>query len=159
MSTNYPRKWSQIIQGKVPRLRHIVEPISIDEVFIDGRYEQRIRRLEPIWCHIVPLNLHQKQTGVISNFFGLVCNIETNLFDVCIWDERYVRIKSFMQPINNRYGYLFGKEISKKKLLKTDNIHEIDGYNLAEQTDLDELAEATDPDELAEKTDFGKSEK
>ncbi|QEK38049.1 hypothetical protein FZC35_01515 [Candidatus Cytomitobacter indipagum] len=138
MSTNYPNKWNSILQGEMPRFRDFIEPIFIDEVFVDGKYVQKVTKMEQIWCHMAPLNLHQKQTGVIQNFFGIVCNLDTKHFSMAAWNDKYVKVNSFLQPINNRYGYLFAKEIRSQSIFATDNVHiqEIDS-KVQEKNDLD----------------------
>ncbi len=111
------------MQGNVPRLREIIEPIKISEMFLHGKYVQSEHKKEPIWCHVIPLNLHQKQKGLIHNFFGIVCNINVEIFDIGVWNNKYIKINSSLQPINKRYGYFFAKEITQTTLLNTENIH------------------------------------
>ncbi len=128
MTTNYPKKWSSILQGNIPKFRHSIEPISIKETIVNGKYMQMECPQDPIWCHIVPLNLHQKQNGILCNFFAIVCNVNIKEFDLCAWNHKYLKISSRLQPINSdltmhKYGYFFAKEITKHNLLKTMNIH------------------------------------
>ncbi len=119
MTTKGPR-WNDIRQGAVPKLRHIAQSVATTDHISDGNYLQLKTEKEKFWCHVVPLNIHQRYQSKLHNSFAIVCNIGTEVSDLCVWDNKYLKVTSRIQPINNIYGYFFTNEVTANNLTQTN---------------------------------------
>ncbi|USO00653.1 MAG: hypothetical protein H6845_02465 [Alphaproteobacteria bacterium] len=108
------------------QFRDVVSTFKIEEFTRNGKYFQKLIDCKKLICCVKPLTLHQRQNGFIDNFFVVICNIDTETFDLCLWNDKYLKIQSYIHPIQNsyrsKYGYFLSKEVHKDTIMRTDNI-------------------------------------